>query len=87
MDEPLVSFSHQSEHYGKLGSEEITKLLFEAIETLPEKQRMVFEYKYFEDLKYEEISKLTGGSVGGLKANYFHAVGKIEEFLKSKLNH
>ena len=48
---------------------------------------MVFEYKYFQDLKYEEIAKLTGGSTGGLKANYFHAVGKIEEFLKGKLNH
>lgn len=87
IQEPIVSFSHQSEHYGKLSSEEISKLLFEAIETLPEKQRMVFEYKYFEDMKYEEIAKLTGGSVGGLKANYFHAVGKIEEFLKGKLNH
>jgi RNA polymerase sigma-70 factor (ECF subfamily) len=87
IDEPLVSFSHHSEHYGKMNAEEITKLLFEAIETLPEKQRLVFEYKYFEDLKYEEIAKLTGGSVGGLKANYFHAAGKIEDYLKRRLNH
>ncbi len=87
IDEPLVSISHHSEHYGKLSAEEISKLLFEALEILPEKQRMVFEYKYFEDLKYDEIAQLTGGSVGGLKANYFHAVGKIEEYLKGKLNH
>jgi RNA polymerase sigma-70 factor (ECF subfamily) len=59
----------------------------EAIDQLPEKQRLVFEMKYFEDLKYEEIATVTGGSTGGLKANYFHAVNKIETFLKSKLNH
>ena len=87
LDAPIIEFIHASEHFGKISPEEITQWLMEALETLPEKQRLVFEYKYFEDLKYEEIAKLTGGSVGGLKANYFHAVGKIEAFLKLKLNH
>jgi RNA polymerase sigma-70 factor (ECF subfamily) len=87
LDAPIIEFNHASEHFGKISPEEITQWLMEALETLPEKQRLVFEYKYFEDLKYEEIAKLTGGSVGGLKANYFHAVGKIEAFLKLKLNH
>ena len=59
----------------------------EAVEALPEKQRFIFEHKYFDDLKYEEIAELTGGTVGGLKANYFHAVKKIEDYLKTKLNH
>jgi RNA polymerase sigma-70 factor (ECF subfamily) len=87
LDLPLVAFQHTSEHFGKITPEEISTWLFQAIETLPEKQRLVFEYKYFQELKYEEIAVLTGGTTGGLKANYFHAVAKIEAFLKSKLNH
>lgn len=87
LDIPLVEFRHQSRHYGKITPEEISRWLMEAVERLPEKQRLVFEYKYFDDLKYEEIAALTGGSVGGLKANYFHAVQKIEDYLKSRLNH
>jgi RNA polymerase sigma-70 factor (ECF subfamily) len=50
---------------------------------LPEKQQLVFKMKYFEELKYEQISEITGTSVGGLKASYFHAVKKIEDFLNS----
>jgi RNA polymerase sigma-70 factor, ECF subfamily len=87
IDAPLVEFQHVSEHFGKITPEEISTWLLEAVELLPEKQRLVFEHKYFGDLKYEEIAQLTGGSVGGLKANYFHAVQKIEDYLKTKLNH
>lgn len=87
IDAPIVAFQHQSEHFGKMSAEEISAWLLEALEQLPEKQRLVFEMKYFEDLKYEEIAQITGGSIGGLKANYFHAVNKIENFLRSKLNH
>jgi RNA polymerase sigma factor (sigma-70 family) len=54
-----------------------------AITQLPEKQRIVFTYKYFEDLKYEEIQTILGGSVGSLKASYHHAKKKIEEFVNS----
>lgn len=62
-----------------------TQLLFEkAIQTLPEKQRMVFNLKYFQEMKYEEISEILGTSVGALKASYHHAVKKIEEFFKPK---
>lgn len=62
-----------------------TQLLFEkAIQTLPEKQRMVFNLKYFQEMKYEEISDILGTSVGALKASYHHAVKKIEEFFKPK---
>ena len=49
--------------------------------TLPEKQLLVFNLKYFDELKFSEISELTGTSVGGLKASYHLAVKKIEEFL------
>ena len=48
---------------------------------LPEKQRAVFNMKYFEDMKYEEMSEIFGTSVGALKASYHHAVKKVEEFL------
>ncbi len=54
-----------------------------AILTLPEKQRLVFNMKYYEALKYEEIEEILGTSVGALKASYHHAVKKIEDFLKN----
>ena len=55
--------------------------LQEAILTLPEKQRAVFNMKYFDDMKYEDMSEIFGTSVGALKASYHHAVKKVEEFL------
>jgi RNA polymerase sigma-70 factor (ECF subfamily) len=57
--------------------------LFDAIQMLPEKQRLVFQMRYFDELSYEEISEITGTSVGALKANYHHALEKIETHLKS----
>lgn len=60
---------------------EIQIKLQQAIATLPEKQQIVFKMKYFEELKYEEISEILGTSVGALKASYHHAVKKIESFL------
>ena len=62
-------------------ADEINILLEKAILQLPEKQKMVFQLKYFEDLTYKEIQLITGGSIGGLKANYHHAVTKIEKLL------
>lgn len=52
-----------------------------AILTLPEKQRLVFNMKYFDEMKYEEMSEVSGTSVGALKASYHHAVKKVEDFL------
>ena len=57
--------------------------LQQALLTLPEKQRLVFNMKYFEDLKYDEISEILGTSVGALKASYHLAVKKIEHFFNS----
>jgi RNA polymerase sigma-70 factor (ECF subfamily) len=62
---------------------EIQIKLQKAIANLPEKQQLVFKMKYFEDMKYEIISEILDTSVGGLKANYHHAVKKIEEYLKN----
>lgn len=55
--------------------------LQKAILTLPEKQRIVFNMKYFDEMKYEDMSAILETSVGALKASYHHAVKKIEEFL------
>ena len=65
-----------------LEKEERTKQIRDAIETLPDKQKKVFLLRYYEELPYEEIAKILKTSVGGLKANYFHAVKKIGERLK-----
>lgn len=55
--------------------------LRKAIATLPEKQRLVFNMKYFDDMKYEDMSNILGTSVGALKASYHLAVKKIENIL------
>ena len=62
--------------------DEIQLKLQEAILKLPEKQRIVFNMKYFDHVKYEDMSKILGTSVGALKASYHHAVKKIEAMLE-----
>ncbi len=64
---------------------EMRGLIDRAIETLPEKQRAVFVLRYFEELPYEEISTILKTSTGGLKANYHHAVRKIERYVKEHM--
>lgn len=66
-----------------IGAEQIERQLQKAIIRLPEKQRLVFGLKYFEELSYDQISEITGTSIGALKASYFHAVRKIEEFVRT----
>lgn len=58
--------------------------LQKALHTLPDKQRMVFNLKYYQDMKYEEMSEIFGTSVGALKASYHHAVKKIEKILSEQ---
>jgi len=62
--------------------DEIQLQLQRAIATLPEKQKLVFQMKYFQELKYDEISEILETSVGGLKASYHLAKKKIEVYLK-----
>jgi len=66
---------------GEPGGDEIQLKLQKALLKLPEKQRLVFNMKYFDDMKYEDISEITGTSVGALKASYHLAVKKIEEYI------
>lgn len=64
---------------------ELSNKIQEALKKLPEKQRTVFTLRYYDELSYEEISKILGTSVGALKANYFHAVNKLQKELKNVL--
>ena len=66
-----------------ISGDEIQLKLQKALLTLPDKQRMVFNMKYFDDLKFKEIAEITKTSEGALKANYHHAVKKIEEFINT----
>lgn len=65
--------------------DETQKAFLKAIQSLPQKQRIVFNMKYFDEMKYEEISEIVGTSVGALKASYHHAVKKILSFLEKDL--
>ncbi|HLN95399.1 MULTISPECIES: RNA polymerase sigma factor [unclassified Flavobacterium] len=77
LDQAIVNLKADSYFEG----DEMALLLQAAVATLPEKQRLVFQLKYFQELKYEEIAEITGTSVGALKASYFHAVKKIEDYV------
>ena len=82
---PIVDYS--SELANKLqtqlspGADEIEMKLQTALLRLPDKQRLVFNMRYYDEHSYEEISEITGTSVGALKASYHLAVKKIEEFI------
>jgi RNA polymerase sigma-70 factor (ECF subfamily) len=65
--------------------DEIEIILLKAIKILPTKQQLVFNMKYFDNLKYKQISDILGTSEGALKASYFHAVKKVEEFIKNNI--
>lgn len=71
----------RAESAGK-DSTEIQILLQNAIQMLPEKQKLVFNMRYYEDLPYEEISKILEMSVGTLKTNYHYAKEKVEQYIK-----
>lgn len=64
----------------------LTLKLHKAISLLPEKQQLVFKMKYFQEIKYEDMSEILGTSVGALKASYHHAVKKIETYFNQELN-
>ncbi len=82
---PIGDISHELtaklETDDLLSGDEIQLKLQKALVKLPDKQRLVFNMKYFDELKYEEISEILGTSVGALKASYHLAVKKIEGFL------
>ncbi|QIL75197.1 MULTISPECIES: RNA polymerase sigma factor [Hymenobacter] len=64
-----------------LAGDEIERKLQKAILRLPDKQRLVFNLKYYDEMTYEQMADVTGTSVGALKASYHHAVKKIEQYV------
>ena len=65
---------------------EVQRELHKAIQRLPQKQRIVFSLRYFDEMKYEDISQITGTSIGALKASYHHAYNKIKEDMEKILH-
>ena len=65
--------------------DEIQRELHKAIQRLPEKQKLVFNMRYFDEMKYEQISEITGTSIGALKASYHHAYNKIKTEIQENL--
>lgn len=69
----------------ELLQKEYQTILEKAIDRLPPKQRMVFVMRYYDEIPYEEMATLLGKSVGGLKANYFHALRKIQKYVRKEM--
>jgi RNA polymerase sigma-70 factor (ECF subfamily) len=64
---------------------EVETQLQKAVASLPEKQRAVFVMRYYDEMSYEDIAEVLKTSVGGLKANYFHALKKVQEMMKDEI--
>lgn len=84
LDDPESSASARIEADTMIDGDAPALKLRKAVAMLPEKQRLVFNMRYFDEMKYEDISEIVGTSVGALKASYHHAVKKIEDFLREE---
>lgn len=82
MNETSELLMQNLESDDQFSGKEVDKILQKALLTLPDKQRLVFNMKYFDEMKYEEISEIVDTSVGALKASYHLATKKIEAYLK-----
>lgn len=80
IDDKESHLIHTIEADENIDGDALALKLRKAIASLPEKQRLVFNMKYYDDMKYEQMSEILGTSVGGLKASYHLAVKKIEQF-------
>ncbi len=78
VENELIGMLNSGEHFS---ADKLQLKLQQAILSLPEKQRLVFNMRYFDEIKYEEMSEILGTSVGALKASYHHAVQKIEKYI------
>ncbi|HTK81572.1 MAG TPA: RNA polymerase sigma factor [Bacteroidota bacterium] len=84
MEEELESSDEGSD--ARVLQKEYQSILEQAIDRLPAKQKMVFMMRYYEEMPYEEMAQVLKKSVGGLKANYFHAIKKIQEYVRREMN-
>jgi RNA polymerase sigma factor (sigma-70 family) len=81
-DEGENIYAHKLKAEQGFDPNQIEWKLQQAIHTLPEKQRVVFNLRYYDEMPYEKMSEVLGTSEGALKASYHHAVKKVEAFLK-----
>ncbi len=79
--ENFLSNNLKSDEY--FNGDEAQLILQKAILNLPEKQRLVFNMKYFDEIKYKDMAEILETTIGSLKASYHHAVKKIEKFVKT----
>ncbi len=86
IEENMDAFSSSTDNISSMSGEEIEQRLQRAMQTLPLQQRTVFELKYFQEMKYEDMSKVLEVTTGALKASYHHAVKKIKENVQIDLN-
>ena len=84
LDDPEADLANRLESDPYFDGDETDIILQQAIQTLPEKQRLVFNMKYFQNMKYEEMSEILNTSVGALKASYHFAVEKIEKYFNDR---
>ncbi len=84
LDDAEASALQKLEGDTYFNGDKVQLALQKALLTLPEKQRMVFNLKYYQEMKYEEMSEIFGTSVGALKASYHHAVKKIAKFIEEE---
>lgn len=82
LDDYLPFLAKDAEQDSSIVRRENVSLIERAIDTLPDKQRAVFIMRYYDEMPYEQISAILGTSVGGLKANFHHAVKKVAAFVK-----
>lgn len=82
VEDVAEELSNKLDDNSHISGEKIQIELQKALLTLPEKQRLVFNMKYFDEMKYEDMSEILETSVGALKASYHHAVKKIEQYFK-----
>lgn len=82
LDDYLPFLAKDAEQDSSIVRRENVSLIEQAIDTLPDKQRAVFIMRYYDEMPYEQISAILGTSVGGLKANFHHAVKKVAAFVK-----
>ena len=82
IDDGEINLANQLHADSYFDGDAAQAMLYQAVTQLPEKQRLVFNMRYFEEMSYKDISEVMNTSVGGLKASYHHAVKKIESYFR-----
>lgn len=83
-DENTIDVKSYENIEADIENKEKLNKLDKLLQQLPSKQREIFIMRHFDELSYEEISEITGKSIGGLKANYFHAIQKINNLMRQE---